>query len=157
MTRIFLKNTKSNKKVKKNISRFKKHEQESSMTLNKKLYKYSMTRKCEYCHSMTKGMICHPCNKKLTKLRVKMRIVQELGSACKKCGLQCNVNNLCCFDGNHVGKKSFNLSDAHKYSWGIVKEELKQCELLCAVCHRLYHKSDYPESMLKHVVETSKY
>lgn len=153
MVHFFQKNTKPNKKVKKTIFRFKKQEQEISKTLTKKLYKYDMSRKCKYCPSMTKGVICHPCNKKLTTLRVKMKIVHELGSECKRCGLQCNMSNLCCFDGNHVGKKTFNLSDAHKYSWEIVKEELKQCELLCAVCHRLYHRTDYPESMLQHIME----
>jgi hypothetical protein len=117
------------------------------------MYKQKMNRNCKHCDKLTRGEICQSCNKKITTLRLKIRITTALGNACKECGLQCRLENLCCFDAHHTGKKSFKLSDAHKYSWHLVKEELTQCELLCAMCHRLHHKPNYPKSILEYAEE----
>ena len=41
-------------------------------------------------------------------------------------------------DFDHVGKKSFNVSDhrTHTKRLDIVKQEIEKCEIVCANCHR---------------------
>jgi hypothetical protein len=36
-----------------------------------------------------------------------------------------------------------------------VQEEIKKCELLCAMCHRLAHKPEYPQNMIMTAIEAA--
>lgn len=50
----------------------------------------------------------------------------------------------CCFDFHHRNpmEKDFNLKSLHSFTWDVVLIELEKCDLLCAICHRLEHKTN---------------
>ena len=47
------------------------------------------------------------------------------------------------FDFHHKdGEKDFSISSSTNRSWALVAKELKKCELLCALCHRVEHSGE---------------
>jgi len=68
---------------------------------------------------------------------MKGRAVKQLGGKCAICGYdKCNQ----ALDFHHIGEKDFDISSKWvNYSWKKVSEEIKQCILLCANCHREVH------------------
>ena len=76
-------------------------------------------------------------NKRRKKIR---RIAVEYkGGRCSACGYDRCIEAL---EFHHLdpGKKDFGISNkGHTRSWEKVKEELDQCVILCANCHREVH------------------
>lgn len=66
---------------------------------------------------------------------------EEMELACCKCGYDKSFSAL---DFHHVGEKKMGISQIMQYKptlqrIDMVKEELKQCIILCANCHREHH------------------
>lgn len=61
-----------------------------------------------------------------------------LGGKCSKCSYAKNYGAL---EFHHIGKKTFTMSGgaAKSFSKARIYQELKQCVLLCANCHREHH------------------
>lgn len=76
-------------------------------------------------------------NKGLTR---KKRLIKILGGKCEKCQ---KVYIPPVYDFHHIkpSEKSFTLNQPNlaKYSWDMIKQELKKVALLCANCHRIIH------------------
>ena len=74
---------------------------------------------------------------------IRVRLINELGGKCTKCGMVHDGMNTPAFDFHHIdpSTKEFNVNMAsiNKYSLEKISEETKKCELLCSNCHRIYH------------------
>lgn len=80
-------------------------------------------------------------HKKYWREQIKARGVQALGGKCAICG---GVFEDCCYDYHHLdaSQKDFTISNVNTNgarSWLKVRDEIKKCALLCAVCHRRLH------------------
>ncbi len=75
--------------------------------------------------------------------RFKKDLIVEAGSRCTICGLGFDGECTAIFDFHHrnLEDKVFNVNNGalSKYSMAKVQTEVKKCDLLCAVCHRLIH------------------
>lgn len=73
---------------------------------------------------------CRNSKRTLTRRANKLKAIEFLGGACKKCGY-----NKCkdALHFNHIGKKTAEIS--RLFTWKQIEAELKYCELLCANCH----------------------
>lgn len=66
----------------------------------------------------------------------RIRAINLLGGKCSKCG----TDDIFTLSFNHRGEKKFKLSGDNLYrKWGVVKEEVRNCELLCMNCHQERH------------------
>jgi hypothetical protein len=70
--------------------------------------------------------------------RKRIKIIEYLGGKCNECG---STNDLHVDHKDHT-KKSFSLAKCWSYSWSILIEELKKCQLLCEECHLNKTKSE---------------
>lgn len=76
-------------------------------------------------------------------------LVAKLGGKCsnEECPLPDRGAGLpdFCFDFHHrdPATKSFPMNKIHTRSWSAVLAEASKCDILCAVCHRLWHEG-YP-------------
>jgi hypothetical protein len=70
------------------------------------------------------------------RLARKQALIAMLGGKCTDCGC---VPHIAAFEFDHVGTKTKNLSAllATPNLWDRAVEEAKQCELVCANCHRV--------------------
>lgn len=70
---------------------------------------------------------------------VKRRIIYVLGGKCANCGYdRCNE----ALDVHHLKpeEKEFAIANAYNSSWETLSNELRDCVLLCANCHRELHQ-----------------
>lgn len=78
---------------------------------------------------------------------LKAELVLYFGGKCNRCHYTYNGKNAAGFDFHHVDSKEklFNvgINSFNQYSKEANYEEAKKCELLCAICHRLHHSSEY--------------
>jgi hypothetical protein len=87
---------------------------------------------------------CKKCNCNAVvkrRRKIKKLAVQYKGSKCSKCGI---TGPSCIYDFHHTdpSKKNFGIAHrGHCRSWSEVKQELDQCVLLCANCHRIEEHS----------------
>lgn len=93
---------------------------------------------------------CAPCQVKLRRYMLKAKAVDFKGGKCQRCGWS---GSLCGYDFHHMdpSKKRFliNAKTMTTHSWDKIVEELNNCELLCAICHRIEHSDYKNETMLK--------
>jgi hypothetical protein len=80
---------------------------------------------------------------KLRGLKRKIELINLRGGKCEKCGYD---KNLAAFEFHHriTDEKTFNLDMRHlsNQSMGVIMEEFKKCDLLCANCHREFHSPE---------------
>lgn len=79
----------------------------------------------------------------------KLKLVNEKGGGCQKCGY---CENLAALEFHHINpeNKSFNI-DARKIGntkWEIILKEVEKCILICSNCHAALHS---PDSEIKKV------
>ena len=99
----------------------------------------------------SRGAQCKSCEnkrkrkeRKFRQIKWQLSLIDMLGGACAHCGKQANEENMVCFDFHHIDPQqkvqaiSTMLADSRPYK--VIEEEAKKCLLLCACCHRLYHK-----------------
>ena len=86
--------------------------------------------------------ICKKCENKqrqawrvIRSKEMKARALEYLGSKCGRCGYSKSRYAL---EFNHLGKKLYEPTRMFQrsLSWKLIERELKNCELLCANCHR---------------------
>ena len=71
------------------------------------------------------------------RLRNKIKAVLHMGGRCQNCDGEFLPSQ---YDFHHIwGRTDESPSDLMKCSWDKIEEELKNCEMLCANCHRLKH------------------
>ncbi len=81
--------------------------------------------------------VCKAENAVEAKRKIKQLAVKHLGGVCSNCGYDDCIDALDC---HHIdpSKKNFSISTKSS-NWPKVKCELKNCILLCSVCHRTLH------------------
>lgn len=76
------------------------------------------------------------------RLKHKAKIIELLGGKCR----MCKRDDLpaYCYDINHLhpDKKYRDGAALLDLSWDRILLELSCCELLCACCHRIYHREE---------------
>ena len=88
--------------------------------------------------AMNMGNLCNSCRQRYRQLKMKQRAIDYLGGKCAVCGYdKCND----ALDFHHIDStsKEFNISTSFNMSWGVLKNELDKCKLLCSNCHRELH------------------
>lgn len=90
-----------------------------------------------YCSS-----ICRNTNPdKLAYSRVRQRELKarlsdyKLQVGCARCGYK---EHSAALHFNHLGDKSFNISQDAKVAWSKLFAEIEKCEVLCANCHAVH-------------------
>lgn len=97
---------------------------------------------CVLCMTPVLGRrkTCQYCQVKIRRFRVKVAAVAYKGGVCERCGWCESIRGLE-FHHRDPMTKLFSIhSGSHNHSWGVVKEELDKCEMLCANCHRVAHE-----------------
>ena len=69
----------------------------------------------------------------------KLRLVQEFGGCCLKCGYSKHPSILH-FHHRNAATKSFNISAGICFSYARLKKEAAKCDLLCPNCHAVHHE-----------------
>ena len=71
----------------------------------------------------------------------------KMEKGCSNCGYS---ESPAALDFDHIDrtKKNFKLSKAYKYTWEKIHEEIENCVILCANCHRVKtaKEKDYMET-----------
>ena len=79
-----------------------------------------------------------------TATKKKMIAMETLGGECISCGKEPTEDTTVCFDFHHIKQEDRDCTVTSLlvggYSLDRVLEEADKCVLLCACCHRLYHK-----------------
>lgn len=72
---------------------------------------------------------------------LKKKAVDHFGGKCQRCGYNKCIQAL---EFNHLGGKNHEPSKMFQngFGWDKILEELKDCELLCANCHREFTFSE---------------
>lgn len=111
---------------------------------------------CVICTKSCDKNICGTCNTNLRRYRMKKLAVEYLGGKCNRCNWSGDFSG---YDFHHIdrAKKEYEVSGTNlaAKSWDNIKKELENCELLCALCHRLEH-SNYQNEKFLSVLETYK-
>lgn len=116
-----------------------------------------VTSNCRICGKHIKNNTanrgrCSSCNTQIRRIRAKTAAVKLLGGKCKNCGWS---GHLAGFEFHHAkGEKEFAIGNVSNKSWSVIKHELKKCELLCSICHRIHHATSWTKRMMD---EVSKY
>lgn len=76
----------------------------------------------------------------------------KIGKECAWCERKCTVDNACGFDFDHIDEnnKHNKISSMWSYSHKRILEEIKKCQLLCAICHKLKSKYGYIKETVPH-------
>ena len=114
--------------------------------------KISTLHKCSECGETDPGKfygnrksMCARCARLDTAFRIKRRklkVVQEFGGKCERCGYD---KCLAALEFHHKdpSKKDPSFRTMRAWSSKVKMDELKKCELLCANCHREEHWMKY--------------
>lgn len=80
---------------------------------------------------------CKRCKQDTQNLRIRKTVlwIQSLKKSCTKCG---NTDPRV-LDFHHIGSKDMDVSSMRTLSKERILEEIKQCIVLCANCHRIEH------------------
>ena len=113
------------------------------------LHRAHETRFCNVCdREVSEGSRCYTCTSRIRRFRLKSAAIKFLGGRCLRCGWSGHIAG---FDFHHPGDKDFQIGDATNRSWGVVKQELKRCELLCSCCHGIEHSGEHGERFMSAV------
>jgi len=103
---------------------------------------------CIRCGNKTIGgrKYCSCCRVTLQRFRYKLALINYKGGKCE----ECSITDMYLLDFHHIDpkEKEFSISKGIK-SWDKSKKEVEKCKLLCANCHRKYHKKDYWNGLRK--------
>lgn len=79
--------------------------------------------------------------------KLKAGLIVFKGGKCEKCGYIYNGKNAAAFDLHHRNPKTKNfnvgVNSFNKYSINRNYIEAQKCALLCAICHRLHHATEF--------------
>ena len=130
---------------------------------NSRAYVYT-ERLCPGCDTVfTKsrsGNFCSKCVAKIKTLGYRHFAVENKGGKCELCGWKPkDMSEYICLDFHHANgvEKTFEFSKIDGYSFDIIVDELPKCIMLCAVCHRLEHKSFYNTAIISAAKDFSLY
>lgn len=86
-------------------------------------------------------------NKELVKIRNNIRLEALLaaGNACSKCGFKYDGKNKPVFEFHHPDPKYKVIIMSHPACIPKMREEIKNCVVLCANCHRMEHYKEGEE------------
>lgn len=122
-------------------------------SIQDRVNKRTNNKECIICNKPFKNskrrLKCQSCFIKVRRYRLKVAAVAYLGGKCMKCGW---AGELCGYDFHHLYKKDFVISNAASKSLEKIKNELDKCELLCAICHRIEHKSSRAQKKFLEIV-----
>ena len=107
-----------------------------------------LSKSCFVCGRDTKRgrWICNSCGTKVRRHRTKLAAVKLLGGKCNRCGWK---GNPVAFEFHHVnGDKEFGIGGVSNKSWKVIVDEIRKCELLCAICHRIEHSNRQGDKFL---------
>lgn len=79
---------------------------------------------------------CGSCMTAIRRFLTKNKAIEFLGGKCKRCGYCAHPAGL---EFHHLSGKDFTIGQVANKSWAVIVEELKKCELLCSICHRIEH------------------
>ena len=90
-----------------------------------------------------KKWICSKCHNQYTIHKghqKRDKVLEFLGRKCSRCSYD---EFPCSLDVHHVdtSKKDVNFSSMRGWNWERIKEELKNCVLLCKNCHAAFHSN----------------
>lgn len=110
---------------------------------------------CDICkrrYPFRKGVLCMTCRTNVNRLRKRVACIRYLGGTCTRCGWKGNIS---CYDIHHKdpSKKTFEFSHVHTLPWAVIEQELKDSELLCAICHRIEHSRAKERDLIKYVFD----
>lgn len=94
----------------------------------------------EYLSTGKKLRRCKECSLRYTKEKVyenKKKLIELSGGKCKKCN---RIDIPLIYDFHHIDPNSKNFNICKKLTSNInqeILEEVKKCELLCCICHRI--------------------
>lgn len=106
---------------------------------NKRIYDDPKLIKINWNHRNRKARFLY---KKQWLKKLKINLINYKGGKCRHCSYTLNDTNEQAFDFHHVdsSNKLFTISSSlNRYSLQKIYEEVDKCELLCAICHRIYH------------------
>lgn len=87
-----------------------------------------------HCKSCASESIAKSIKKKSKEIKQKLD-EYKLCLGCTDCGYNAHPEAL---DFDHIQEKSFDIAYAkQRYSWEMIQEEIKKCEVVCANCHRI--------------------
>jgi 5-methylcytosine-specific restriction endonuclease McrA len=83
----------------------------------------------------------HEAKKKRIKLNRERMLAYLKQNSCVKCGF----DHPAALDFDHLRDKRRNVSNllCEGFSWKRIEEEIKNCQVLCANCHRIKTANDY--------------
>lgn len=74
---------------------------------------------------------------------LKSKLIISKGGKCMNCTYPYNGDNAAAFDMHHRDESSklfsVRASSFNQYSLELIYKEADKCDLLCAICHRLFH------------------
>jgi len=90
---------------------------------------------------------CPSCVTRIRRYRLKKKSVEYKGGKCEICGYDKSLAAME-FHHNDSNEKDFAISEMNHKSWGIIKNELDKCKMLCSNCHREEHSKYDDEKLL---------
>ncbi len=70
----------------------------------------------------------------------KLKLIEENGGGCSKCGYNTNIS---CLEFHHINpldkKLELDMRTLSNMSSILIEEEVKKCIILCSNCHQSYH------------------
>ena len=109
-----------------------KQEKPTTDFYSQKLHKHGVMSMCKDCFN-------HFCTQRWINRKVKY--INLLGGKCERCGLTLNNSHYSVFEFHHVdpSTKEYVWTKLRLFSDDRIKNELDECQLLCANCHRIVH------------------
>lgn len=113
--------------------------------------------RCQLCNKengIIRSKYCNTCTSRIRRYKNKISAVEYKGGKCEICNRSFDVLEYSAFEFHHCdANKEIEIGTALNRKWGIIKEEIKKCLLLCSSCHKIEH-SKYDQRLYE---ETKKY
>ena len=96
----------------------------------------------QYIYDRKKGhnkTLCNSCLVNNRRFKKKIQCLEYKGGKCEKCNYN-KCKRALSFHHIDPSKKDFIIAGNHTRKWGIIKQELDKCILLCANCHMEEHE-----------------